>query len=90
MTLPNPEDVTSATLVSTISKNSWVKARANLIRDYAITETALKAADEVEALIEADVRRITDEGGPYPPKIITLLETWIRVTRETAKLEETP
>jgi len=89
MTLPNPEDVTSATLVSTISKNSWVKARANLIRDYAITETALKAADEVEALIETETERIMMEGDPLP-KLFTLLETWIKVTRETAKPEETP
>jgi hypothetical protein len=88
MTLPVPEDVTSQSLVDTISKNPWVKARGALIREYAIKETAIRAADEIEALVDAENKRIMDEGDTYPP-IMTFLETWIRVTRETT-IQETP
>lgn len=83
MTLPSPENVTSQSLVDTISNNKWIKARGALIREHAITETALRAADEIEALIDAETERIMNEGDPIP-KLFTLLETWIRVTRETA------
>lgn len=86
MTLPSPEDVTSQSLVDTISHNKWVKARAALIREYAITETALSAADEIEALLIAEDKRIMDEGDAYPP-VIAILETWVKVTRETTAIE---
>ena len=87
--MTNPEDVTSQSLVDSISKNPWVKARAGLIRDYAITETALSAADEIEALILTEEKRIMKEGDVLPT-VITILETWVKVTRETSVMEVTP
>ncbi len=84
MTLPSPEDVTSQSLVDNISNNKWIKARGALIREYAIRETALKAANEVETLLttECEAARTMGDRDPFPP-VVTILETWIRVTRET-------
>ena len=72
LTLPNPEEVTSQSLLSGISSNRWVKARAQLIAEYAEKETALRAADEIEKLLDA-------EGDA-----VSALRTWVKVTRETA------
>lgn len=83
--MTTPEDVTSQSLVDSISHNKWVTARASLIREYAITETSLKAADEIEALILAEEKRIMDEGDALPP-VLAILEAWINATRETAIL----
>ena len=79
MSLPAPEDVTSQSLVDTISKNPWTKARGALIREYAINETARKAADEIEALISSDL--IEDTNGT--------LTAWIKATREATVMEVT-
>lgn len=81
MSLPNVEDVTSQSLVDNISNNKWVKARATLIRDYAVRETALKAADEIEALLDNDT-------SPAVPAFAVTLRAWISATREASRIHE--
>ena len=74
-----PEDVTSKSLAATIAHGKWVQARAQLIRDYAISETANQAATEVAKLLLSPLT---------PKEIIEALSTWVKVTRENAVIPE--
>ena len=67
-----PEEITSLSLAATTSKNKWITARAHLIREYAIRETSVAAAEGIE--------RLLDELGD---SAIPALREWVKITRES-------